>query len=143
MRFATTTTRQIWSPAARVGLAVACSALVGCNGGTVDRHALANDGDAVDSLACEGALLAQDVADGRTTRFFTRVHAGELAQRASNFADALSERPTLEPIEQDVRRLGRRAERIAGFLDELHRHPTDPDAGRRLAGELRSEGDCA
>jgi hypothetical protein len=116
--------------------------LVGCNGGTVDRHALAQDGDAVDSLACEGALLADDVASGDTTRFFVRVHAGALAQRASNFEDALTERPTLEKIEPQVRALGRRAGRIATLLDDLHHRPTDHSAARHLADELSREGDC-
>jgi hypothetical protein len=116
--------------------------LVGCNGGTVDRHALANDGDAVDSLACEGALLAGDVASGDSTRFFVRVHGGALAQRASNFEDALSERPALEQIEPQVRALGRRAGRIATLLDDLHEGPTDRGGVRRLADELAREGDC-
>ena len=116
--------------------------LAGCNGGTVDRHALAQDGDAVDSLACEGTLLADDVASGDSTRFFVRVHVGALARRASNFEDALAERPTLEQIEPRVRALGRRAGRIATLLDELHRRPTDRNAARRLAAELSREGDC-
>jgi hypothetical protein len=116
--------------------------LVGCNGGTVDRHALAKDGDAVDSLACEGALLADDVASGDSTKFFVRVHAGALARRASNFEDALSERPTFEQIEPQVRALGRRAGRIATLLDELHDRPTDHGAARRFADGLSREGDC-
>ena len=44
---------------------VAVSALAGCNGGTVDRHALTKDASTLDSIACEGALLAHDVARGR------------------------------------------------------------------------------
>jgi hypothetical protein len=116
--------------------------LVGCNGGTVDRHALVKDGDAVDSLACEGALLADDVASGDSTRIFVGVQAEALGLRASNFEDALSERPTLEQIEPQVRALGRRAGRIARLLDELHDRPTDHGAARRLADELSRVGDC-
>ena len=116
--------------------------LVGCNGGTVDRHALGKDGDAVDSLACEGALLAGDVASGDSTRSFVRVHAGALARRASNFEDALTERPALEPIEPRVRALGRRAGRVATLLDELHHQPSDRSEARRLVEELTREGDC-
>jgi hypothetical protein len=118
------------------------AALAGCNGGTVDRHALGKDGDAVDSLACEGALLADDVASGDSTTFFVRVHGGALEQRASNFEDALSERPTLEQIEPQVRALGRRAGRIATLLDELHHRPSDRSAARGLADQLSREGDC-
>jgi hypothetical protein len=116
--------------------------VAGCNGGTVDRHALAKDGDAVDSLACEGALLARDVASGDSTGVFARVHAGALARRASNFADALSERPALDQIEPQVRALGRRSGRIATLLDRLHDRPTDRRAARHLVDELSREGEC-
>jgi hypothetical protein len=116
--------------------------LAGCNGGTVDRHAFTKDGEAVDSLACEGALLAGDVASGDSTKFFTRVHAGALARRASNLEDALTERPTPAQIEPQVRALGRRAGRIADLLDQLHERPTDGTGARLLVSELSREGDC-
>ena len=122
---------------------VVVSALVGCNGGTVDRHALKQDSDAIDSLACEGALLARDVAKGRSTLYFARVHADELAVRASHFGDALSDRPTLEPIRAKVRDEARKAGRIARLLDELHRHPADGGVAERLRPRLEHEGDCS
>jgi hypothetical protein len=121
---------------------IGCLLLTACNGGTVDRHALSNDSDAIDSLACEGAFLAGDVADGDSTASFARVHAGELARRASNFEDALSERPTVSGIEREVRALARRAGRIAALLESLNREPSDRDTARRLETELSSAGDC-
>jgi hypothetical protein len=123
-------------------LVVVASLVTACNGGTVDRHALKQDSDAIDSLACEGALLARDVARGRSTRFFARVHADELAVSASHFEDALSERPTLEPIRAKVRAEARKAGRIADLLDELHRHPADDRVAERLRPQLEREGDC-
>jgi hypothetical protein len=116
--------------------------LAACNGGTVDRHALKQDSDAIDSLACEGALLANDLRKGATTRNFAEVHAGELAQTASNFADALSERPTLPDIERDVRAEAKKAAQIAALLDQLS---TDPDraAAADLREELEKQGGCA
>ena len=125
-----------------VALLAVIAMLAACNGGTVDRHALVKDGGAVDSLACEGALLARDVASGKSARSFARVHAGALAQRASNFEDALTERPTLEEIEPQVRALGRRAGRVATLLDQLHERPTDRTTARFLVRELSHEGDC-
>jgi hypothetical protein len=127
----------------RLGLLVACLALTGCNGGTVDQHALSNDGDAVDSLACEGRLLASDVADGDTTTRFTRVHAGELQQRAANFEDALAERPTEAAIERDVRALAGKAGRIARLLDRLRREASNPEGAKKLEALLAKEGDCS
>lgn len=126
----------------RLGLLLVVLVLAGCNGGTVDRHALSKDGDAVDSLACEGRLLARDVADGDSTERFTRVHAGDLQQRASHFEDALSERPTVAGIESDVRGLGRKAGHVADLLDQLHGSPGDRSLGRKLEGELQKTGDC-
>jgi hypothetical protein len=117
------------------------AALAACNGGPVDRHALKQDSDAIDSLACEGALLANDVGKGATTHNFVEVHAGELAQRASNFADALSERPTLPVIERDVRGEARKAGVIAGLLDQLKEEPNRPVA-ESLRDRLEKQGGC-
>ena len=136
------TTERIHRAVRRMALLAVTVVVAGCNGGTVDRHALSKDGEAVDSLACEGALLADDVASGDSTGIFARVHAEDLAQRASNFEDALTERPTLEQIEPQVRELGRRAGRVATLLDQLHERPTDHSAARLLVTELSREGDC-
>ena len=78
-----------------VPLLAAALLLAGCNGGTVDRHALTNDAATLDSIACEGALLAGDVARGRTTTYFAREQAEELRIQSSNFADALAKRKTV------------------------------------------------
>jgi hypothetical protein len=123
-------------------LAVLVAALAACNGGTVDRHALEQDSDAIDSLACEGAVLANDVRKGATTHNFVEVHAGELAQRASNFADALSERPTLPAIERDVRAEARKAGVIAGLLEQLKEDPDRP-AAASLRDQLEKQGGCS
>ena len=115
----------------------------GCNGGTVDRHALEKDSEAIDSLACEGALLANEVAHTASTPQFSRVHAGELRLTASNFADALSERPTVPGIEREVRRLAATAAAIAQLLGDLESHPTDTTRARRLKTALDQQGGCA
>jgi hypothetical protein len=123
-------------------LAALVASLAACNGGTVDQHALKQDSDAIDSLACEGALLANDVRKDATTHSFVEVHAGELAQTASNFADALSERPTLPAIESDVRAEARKAGEIAGLLDELQQDP-DRTAAETLRDQLEKQGGCS
>jgi len=115
--------------------------LPACNGGTVDLHALQNDSDSIDSLACEGALLANEVVHESSTGPFTRVHAGELSTRASNFEDALSERPTTPGIERAVRREARKAGRIADLLHELE--DASPESAAGLEDQLTHEGDCA
>src|SRR6266702_4443436 len=96
-----------------VALVVAAALCAGCNGGTVDRHALTNDAATLDSIACEGALLAGDVARGRTTSYFAREQAEELQIQSSNLADALAKRKALPSIEPRVRAKAKHAAALA------------------------------
>jgi hypothetical protein len=121
-------------------LVLLVSLLAACNGGTVDLHALSNDSDAIDSLACEGSLLANQVVHGASTSPFTRVHAGELSTRASNFQDALSQRPTTPGIERATRREAKKAGKVARLLDELAQNPTDTERAARLKTQLEQAG---
>lgn len=127
------------------GLLLICVLAVvvaGCNGGTVDRHALTNDAATLDSIACEGALLAGDVARGRTTTYFAREQAEELRIQSSNFADALSRRKALPSIVRRVREKGKQAAVLAGVLQRLHDHPSDHKVGAAVAIRLKKLGGC-
>jgi hypothetical protein len=117
-------------------------AFSGCNGGTVDRHALTNDASTLDSIACEGALLAHDVARGRSTTYFAREQAEELRIQSSNFADALSKRPALAAIEQKVRKKAKDAAALAATLQRLHDHPSDQAVGAAVERSLKKMGGC-
>jgi hypothetical protein len=127
--------------ACAVGLLVL--ALTGCNGGTVDRHALKRDAEKVASLATEGGLLANDVAKGSSTKYFARVHAEELSRAASDLADALAKRPTSPGIETDVRKLSRVAGKVSRHLQQLHLHPTSRAVARSLEQPLSDDADAA
>jgi len=127
----------------RLAPVLAVVALVGCNGGTVDRHALTNDAATLDSIACEGAVVADGVARGRTTVFYAREQAEELRIQASNLADALGRRPTVSGLERRVREKARDAARLAGLLQRLHDHPGDRAVGAALERALRNAGSCA
>jgi hypothetical protein len=130
------------SGATRVVVIAAAFALAGCNGGTVDKHALTNDAATLDSIACEGSLLAHDVARGRTTKFFAREQAEELRIQSSNFADALSRRKALPQIERKVRETASEAAKLASVLQRLHDQPTDRSAGAAVERVLNKMGDC-
>jgi hypothetical protein len=117
--------------------------LAGCNGGTVDRHALKRDAEKIGSLATEGELLANDVSRGASTKYFARVHSKELSRAASNFADALAERPTSPGIETKVRRLSRLAGKVSDELEQLHLHPTDRTVAASLERPLSKDADAA
>jgi hypothetical protein len=130
-------------PIARVALALLSLSLVGCNGGTVDRHALKRDAETVASLATEGKLLANDVSKGRSTKYFVRVQAKGLSRAASNLEDALAERPTSPGITSDVRKLSKLAGKVAVELEQLHLHPTDRAVAASLKQPFSDDADAA
>ena len=121
---------------------VAVLVLAGCNGGTVDRHALTNDAATLDSIACEGAVVADGIARGRTYVFFAREQAEELRIQASNLADALARRPTAAGLEARVRVKSREAARVAAMIERLHDHPTDRAAAAVVERALKRFGGC-
>jgi hypothetical protein len=125
-----------------VATALCAVFLVGCNGGTVDRHALTNDAATVDSIACEGALLAHEVGQGKTTSNYTREQAEELEIQSSNLADALEKRPALPSIEQRVRAKARDAAKLATTLRRLGDHPSDRDVAVWVERQLAKLGSC-
>ena len=118
-------------------------ALAGCNGGTVDKHALKRDAEKLSSLATEGQLLANDMRKGASTKYFSRVHSKELSRAASDLADALAERPTSAGIEPDVRRLSKVVATISRHLERLHLHPTDRDLAAAMQKKLSDDADAA
>jgi hypothetical protein len=123
-------------------LTMVAFALAGCNGGTVDQHALDNDSEAIDSLACEGALLAHEIANTASLTTFSRVHAGELYTRAANFQDALSTRPTAPGIEHAVREEAKKAGRVAALFDQLAADPSNPKLAAKLEPRFEKQGQC-
>jgi hypothetical protein len=125
--------------------ALACAALVaaGCNGGTVDRHALTNDAATLDSIACEGALLAHDVSRGRSTAAFAGEQAEELRIQSSNLADALSKRKALASIRTRVRQKAKDAAALAATLQRLNDHPSDRSVAAAVESELTKMGNCS
>src|SRR5690348_17963309 len=68
----------------RAGVLLAVLALAGCNGGTVDRHALTNDAGTIDSINCEAWLVSRAVARDRVTAYYTREQAEELGLQAAD-----------------------------------------------------------
>jgi hypothetical protein len=128
---------------ARALVLVALAMLVaGCNGGTVDRHALTNDAATIDSVACEGALLASDVAHGKTTSYYAREQAEELAVQSSNLADALAKRHALASIEKRVRAKAKVAARLSSTLERLHQDPSDREVAVAVEAQLKKLGGC-
>jgi len=117
--------------------------LAGCNGGTVDRHALTNDAATIDSINCEAWLLSRAVARDRVTTNYAREQAEELGLQAANFADALAHRPTAAGLEPRVRAKAKDAATLASQLRQLRSHPSDRDRAKKLAGVFKRAGSCS
>jgi hypothetical protein len=127
----------------RAAVLVVALVLTGCNGGTVDRHALTNDAATIGSINCEAWLLSRAVARDRVTTYFAREQAEELAVQAGNFANALAHRPTITGLEPRVRAKAKDASTLASRLWRLHDRPTDRDGARTLAGAFKKAGSCS
>ena len=117
--------------------------LAACNGGTVDSHALKNDGATIDSINCEAWLLSDAVARGKTTSQYSGEQAEELGIQAANLADALARRPTAEGLRPQVRAKARDAAALARRLRRLQDRPADRAIGAELAAEFRRAGRCS
>jgi hypothetical protein len=127
----------------RAGVLLVALALTGCNGGTVDRHALTNDAATIDSINCEAWLLSGAVARDRVTTSYAREQAAALALQAANFADALAHRPTSAGLEQRVRAKSKDASTLASRLRRLQHRPTDRSGARTLAASFKRAGSCS
>ena len=127
----------------RVGLLIVGLALAGCNGGTVDRHALTNDAAALDSINCEAWLVSRAASRDRLTVYYTREQAEELALQAANLADALAHRPVDAGLEKRVRTRARDASVLASRLWRLHASPADRAGARKLSDAFKRAGRCS
>ena len=87
-------------------------------------------------------LLAQGVAQDRTTTTFTREQAAVLRVQTSNEADALARRPAAPGLEQRARALSKRAARLAALLQRLHDHAGDRAVGADLERAFKKFGNC-
>ena len=111
--------------------------LAGCGaGGTLDPEALQKEAESVQSLAAEGALLARDVADGKSTVPFTRVHAGELHEQASKLEQTLSEARATPAVEGELAQTVAVIDDVVATLDQLQRAPGDSELARGAQRKL-------
>ena len=97
--------------------------------------------EAIQSLAAEGALVADGAADGRTTDVFVRVHTGYLDKAARKVEAQLSSAHASGAAERDRVRAARLASSVADQLARLGDDPGDHEAAHRI--QRRLERDAA
>jgi hypothetical protein len=106
----------------------------GCGGGGVGAKALSEQAMSLRSEAAEGALLAQDVSSGRTTRVYTREHAADLYKAASRVEASLKSARTKPRLAGKLRRLLVVATRVSAELNRLR--TVSKGEARELGREL-------
>ena len=93
--------------------------------------AIAKESTSLQSLAAEGALLAQDSAAGKTTAIYTRVHSEALSKAASKAAASLQTAKTKPALEPKLRRLASLASEVSADLKRLgHASKQEQSASR-------------
>jgi hypothetical protein len=118
----------------------------GCGGGgKLGAKALSQQARSLQSDAAEGALLAEDVVSGKTTRVYTRQHSADLHKAASQVEASLKTARTTPGLEGKLRRLEAIATRVSTELERLgHASKGEAHALRReleaAAAESKSIG---
>ena len=118
---------------------VVVSGLVGCNGGTVDRHALTNDGGDARLDRLRRRVAGGEVARGRTTAFFAREQAESCAIKSANFADAVARERRCRRSSKGAAK-ARHAATARGRFERLHKHPSDRASARWLRAGSKEFG---
>ncbi len=118
--------------------------LAGCGGGgSASQKDIQKQFEAIQSLAAEGALVADGAADGRTTDVFVRVHTGYLAEAAHKVHAQLSSQRASGAAERDRIRAARLASSVADQLARLADDPGDHEKARRIQKQLERDAALA
>jgi hypothetical protein len=123
---------------ARAVCLAAVLVLAGCGSSSLSAKSLQKSADAVSSSAAEAALVADDVAAGRTTHAFVSVHAPELGQAAQKEAETLRSAKGPDALRRKADSLAK----VADQVDTLAQRVKDADKteARSLAAQLRQAG---
>jgi len=120
-----------------LGLVIVGLVGAGCgSGGMLGAKALSQQSKSLQSLAAEGALLAQDAAAGKTTGIYTREHAADLRKAASQLEASLRVAKTEPALEPKLRRLVALAAHVSADLNRLGSASKEED--RALSRELQT-----
>ncbi len=109
----------------------------GCgSGGHLGAKTLLQHSKSLQSEAAEGALLAQDVVSGKTTRIYTRKQSSTLYRAASQAQVDLKAANTEPALEPTLRQLAVLAGQVSADLERLGSASRDED--RALARDLQA-----
>ena len=125
-------------------ISVVFLAAAGCGGGgSVSQKDVQKQFAAIQSLAAEGALVADGAADGRTTDVFVRVHTGYLDKAARKVETQLSSAQASGAAERDRVRAARLASSVSDQLARLGDDPGDRAGARGIEHQLERDAAVA
>jgi hypothetical protein len=109
----------------------------GCgSGGKLGAKELSQQSKLLQSLAAEGALLAQDAVSGNTTRIYTREHSSDLYKAASKVEASLEAAKTEPALQPKLRQLAALVTHVSAALKRLRGGSKDEQ--RVLGRELQT-----
>ena len=126
-----------------LALLTAAVLLSGCQGGTMTSYRLQQEAETLSSLAADGRLLAQSVADDETTDAFVRVHSSELAIRTRDLAAELESARWLPQTRAETPKLIELARSVAEALEQLNNGASNPSVGADVSERLGELSDQA
>ncbi len=115
-----------------VGVAVCAG---GC--GRAGRQGVRAGIEQLASISAEGALMAEDLARGRTKTTFVRVHGEELSAQAEHEAQKLNDDPISPSLQGQVKAAIELSSDIGGAIDDLRISPRDRGQARQQEAKLR------
>jgi hypothetical protein len=106
-------------------------------------YRFSKDAESLQSLATEGGLLADGVADGRVTSAFAMTHAQELASDTEKLATVVASTEPVAGLRRKTDHLAALARAVANRLRALADRPSDGRAARRIEAALNDAADTA
>jgi 4-hydroxy-3-methylbut-2-en-1-yl diphosphate synthase IspG/GcpE len=105
--------------------------------GNESRHDVRISVEQIASIGSEGALMAHDVAQGRTKTTFVRVHGDDLSMQAEHEAEKLNDDPVDPDLKDRIPKALKLAADIGGAIDDLRVSPGDRGQARQAEQNLR------
>jgi hypothetical protein len=110
-------------------------ALASC--GRAGRHGVHAGIEQLASISAESALMAEDLARGRTKTTFVRVHGAELSAQAEHEAEKLNDDPVAPELKMPIEEAIKLAADIGGAIDDMRVSPQDREQARQDEVKLR------
>jgi hypothetical protein len=98
--------------------------------GQAHKHGVRAGIEEIASIAAESALMADDLARGRTKTTFVRVHGAELSAQAQHEAEKLNDDPAAPSLKSPIEAAIALASDIGGAIDDMRVSPQNRQQAR-------------